>query len=940
MTTKIIYDVIDSAAVTAIAGASGVKVSSIVYPGTETATDTNGGETINLTGTGFQNGVAIIVGSTSASVVTFISSTQVSFTAPTMSSGTYVIYIVNPDGGTAISIPGISYSGTPTWTTSAGSLGSQYEYSSISQTVTATGDAPITYSLASGTLPTGSTLSSSGTITGTSPAESGATTFSFVIAAKDAQNQTTNRSFSLTINPDIVTWGAPSNNSTYNLYKDSAMANVTLSASSAAGKSITYTANSLPTGLSITGSNIAGTPTITGSSSSLITATAATTGKTATNTINWVISVASDTYFPYVTLLLNGESTSTANNNSTFLDDSTNNFTITPYGKPTQGTFTPFSPTGWSTYFNGSSDYIVFPASSNYIIPSSTDYTIEFWMLANAGRSGLIVPFSNYASSGGLLLELNTNGTFNFYYGTGISNITTTGSITEKKWNHIAVVRYGSSNTVYINGTSAGSTTYTGAVGKTGSAFYIGAQGPYGLGEYFSGYLSNFRIVNGTAVYTSAFTPPTSPLTAITNTTLLTLQSNRINDNSSFSAVPTTLSGTQKAISPFSPDATYTPATHGGSIYFNGSTDYLTAPSVADPTGDFTIEFWWYPTSLGSFMLLFNKGVGIQIYYQSSNMVAAISATNSGTYYINGVSFGAPTISSWNHIAVVRNGNAYTGYLNGTSTSLGTSSSSPYTGGSNFYIGAYQTPNYYTFGYLSNVRYVVGTAVYTSAFTPPTAPLTAIANTSLLLLGTNGAIIDQHSSNNLIAPATSPTTNASIYKYGTKSIYFTGGNYLVVGNSGNNLSFAGDFTIEFWLYQVTSNSGTSEFMGTTSMYTSASSGWSVDEYSHGLRFSYNAAVSGSFDWYPNLTIPMTTWTHIAIVRSGSTITGYLNGTAGSSTQTSSTTITSTHDLWIGQGYNSNASGACTFYLDDFRITNGIARYTSNFTAPSAAFNTR
>jgi len=266
------------------------KVNSITYPGTETATDTAGGEVITLNGTGFQNPCAVLIGSISAGTVTFISSTQITFVAPAMSANTYVLYLINSDGGTAIVVPGISYSGTPTWSTSAGSLGSVYETAAISNTLTATGDAPITYTVASGTLPTGSTLNNNGTLSGTAQVTASSTTYNFTIAAKDAQNQTTNRSFSLTINPDAVTWSSPASNATYNVYKNQAISNVTMSATSGAGGSVTYTADTLPSGLSISGANITGTPTVAASTTTVLTATASTT-RTATRTINWVVQL-------------------------------------------------------------------------------------------------------------------------------------------------------------------------------------------------------------------------------------------------------------------------------------------------------------------------------------------------------------------------------------------------------------------------------------------------------------------------------------------------------------------------------------------------------------------------------------------------------------------------------------------------------------------------
>ncbi len=348
MTTKI---TLNNIADTALATLTGPKVTTIVYPGTETATDVAGGATINLTGAGFQSGCSVLVASTASSVVTFISSTQISFIAPALAAGTYVIYVINPDGGTAISIPGVSYSGTPNWTTTAGSLGSAYETGAISATLTATGDAPITYTLASGTLPTGSTLASNGTLSGTAVATASATTYTFAVTAKDAQNQTTNRSFSLTINPDVVTWVSPADSTTYTVAKDTAISNVTMSATSAAGGSITYTADTLPTGLSITGANIAGTPTIAANTSTTLTATSTAT-RAATRTINWVVNVGNDPYFEYNTLLIPGAST-------TFVDDaSTNNFAVTINGDTKPNSFNPYTPGYYSNYFDGTGDYL------------------------------------------------------------------------------------------------------------------------------------------------------------------------------------------------------------------------------------------------------------------------------------------------------------------------------------------------------------------------------------------------------------------------------------------------------------------------------------------------------------------------------------------------------------------------------------------------------
>jgi hypothetical protein len=157
------------------------RITSTTYPGILTAVAPAGGETITITGSGFSNAggnPSILIGSTPAPVVTYISSTSITFTAPAKDAGTYTLYVINVDGGTAIYGVGISYSGTPVWTTSAGSIGSSATGSSVSFAVLATSNSTVTYSVTSGSLPTGVTLNSgTGAITGTMPTFASQTTY-------------------------------------------------------------------------------------------------------------------------------------------------------------------------------------------------------------------------------------------------------------------------------------------------------------------------------------------------------------------------------------------------------------------------------------------------------------------------------------------------------------------------------------------------------------------------------------------------------------------------------------------------------------------------------------------------------------------------------------------------------------------------------------------
>ena len=192
---------VDVAGLSAVIGGGGPKITSIGYLGNDTATEPAGGATITLNGSGFVSGFKILINGIQVSVVSFVSSTQVTFISPVRSTGTYILYLVNPDGGTAVSVPGVEYSGVPSWSTATGSLASQVQASSINVTVAATSDSAVSYSLFSGTLPAGVTLNSStGVLSGTTPAVVSNTTYSFVIRATDAQNQDTDRSFSITVN--------------------------------------------------------------------------------------------------------------------------------------------------------------------------------------------------------------------------------------------------------------------------------------------------------------------------------------------------------------------------------------------------------------------------------------------------------------------------------------------------------------------------------------------------------------------------------------------------------------------------------------------------------------------------------------------------------------------------------------------------------------------
>ena len=168
--------------------------------------------TITITGTNFVRipVVTAINNSTgqrfSADEVSFSSATSITAKFTITVDGTYLLYLENPDGNAVQVAQGsaqvLTVSDAPAWTTSAGSLGSNAAGSSVSYTVAATG--ATSFSKTSGTFPGGVTLNTStGAITGTESGATAETTYSFTIRATDAEGQTADRAFSITITVGI-----------------------------------------------------------------------------------------------------------------------------------------------------------------------------------------------------------------------------------------------------------------------------------------------------------------------------------------------------------------------------------------------------------------------------------------------------------------------------------------------------------------------------------------------------------------------------------------------------------------------------------------------------------------------------------------------------------------------------------------------------------------
>ena len=523
------------------------------------------------------------------------------------------------------------------------------------------------------------------------------------------------------------------------------------------------------------------------------------------------------------------------------------------------------------------------------------------------------------------------------------------------KWFHIAYVRSSGTQKIYIDGVEKCSTATV--WNWTDSSLQIGYTS-----QDFNGYISNLRLIKGTALYTAAFTPPSAPLTAISGTSLLTCQSNRFIDNST-NNFTITKNGDAKVVAanPFAPASSY--AIYG-SGYFDGTGDYLSVPynsELALGSGStWTIEYWvYFNASLGTYTpISHQQDPTVRWCVEHSASTTLLLFDNStATTFTNPSTLAHNT---WNHVAFVRDGTTVRMYINGvvsvttTTNNLSNITSGPVSIGRNEFGGAYF---FYMNGYVADVRLVKGTAVYTSAFTPPVAPLTAVSGTSLLTLQnnqphTNSTFLDKSNFKSLVNRFGN-TTQGTFTPYGSNwSNYFDGSSFIYPA-AGLSAAMGGGFagniiSFEMWIHPTNFDAG-GYGQGLSGAYAAvaANGRWLLSlektaAKTSKLKFAYTNSTSSQIDIESTASaINLNKWNHIAITidattASNATITLFANGTLlNTFTGQNMSTQTSYYRVPYIGGVSSSFVSEFVGYISNYRILSGVFAYTGNYNIPTS-----
>lgn len=652
--------------------------------------------------------------------------------------------------------------------------------------------------------------------------------------------------------------------------------------------------------------------------------------------------------------------------NNISIDDSPTLNTVALAGAARTAGISPYSPTGHSVYFNGSSA-LTFPDSNDWYL-AANDFTIEFWTKTDSQSTYLNLAGQRASSS-----ALDTNSPiiigFNAAYYWNGSALVAVGTVdvndaADGNWHHVAIVRKGDQGTAWLDGVRSTINNFS-----TGFSFYnsttswgFGQHGDYN-GQHHSGLISNFRLIKGRAVYDPAdasITVPTAPFSP-THDTMLLMNGPTLDDQSWFRRTPNATNGTPIVVNegPFrNIEKTKTNPTKKNSIYFNNATMRIPSAGIIDGPNSYAMEGWFWPITGGTnFSIVAGTGSGdYDGRFTTSALVIESKLSTSQRLNAN------PGLiaNTWNHIAVAKNNGVHSFWVNGNRIQSVVNTAS-YSGSSYASVGTGGQ------GIMSNFRIVQGSDTTTvmvydptdTTITVPTEPLESLgSNTKVLLaqeLGAN-AFLDFSGNDNhpelvvtgaITAIDFSPwdeefTSNVDIQtytpeKYGGSLYGNAQADYADVSYASGTTNLVGDFSLEAWVYMTRANAGT------WGIIDSRASGGTAAPWIFAINGSKKVAFFNGTEYVAATTLQINRWYHVAVARVGSALTIYVNGKqdyynasfgTGAQSPNNTLAVIGTKDKGINAEYGKYG------YVTGIRVISGSSAYrTPYFTPPLPPLNT-
>lgn len=369
------------------------------------------------------------------------------------------------------------------------------------------------------------------------------------------------------------------------------------------------------------------------------------------------------------------------------------------------------------------------------------------------------------------------------------------------------------------------------------------------------------------------------------------------------------------------------------SLLLDGTGDWVTCASNDDlgfGTGDFTIECFANSPGTGT-QYVFSFGPNWIVYYAGNTLYFNING-------VNHILASILTRGTNNHIALTRSAGVVRLFCDGQL--LGSGVFATDIAAAAFNLGRYPSDagNHFS-GRIDELRITRGVARYTANFTPPTEPFPNYRDVTVDPFSANVVSLlhfDGTDESTTFADAAgkvwSAVGNAKIdsaqSRFGGTSGNFDGAGDNINSSSHEDFGFgAGDFTVEGWAYQAGASGAFCLFDNRSAanqgfgLYAGGGTGIGAGKLTY---FDNSAAIA----IYASTAMPVNSMFHWAVTRNGSTVRLFQNGTlVGSGTD--SRTFASSAAPFIGASYVNSQNFAG--WVDEVRVTKGVARYTADFT---------